>query len=103
VLAYGRVHPYVRVLLQRAADIGAHIVLVTDSPGQRLPAPVAVELHAGRGTQGLFATHGPTIVLVEALVLAMAAADPARSEATVATLNDLRHALAGKRVDVDPS
>jgi hypothetical protein len=61
-----------------------------------------VELHAGRGTQGLFATHGPTIVLVEALVLAMAAADPARSEASVAVLNDLRHALAGKRVDVDP-
>ncbi len=102
VLAYGRVHPYVRVLLRRAADIGAQVVLVTDTLGQRLPAPVAVQLQAGRGAQGLFATHGPTIVLVEALVLAMAAADPARSEATVSTLNDLRHALAGKRVDVDP-
>jgi hypothetical protein len=50
----------------------------------------------------LFATHGPTIVLVEALVLAVAAADPARSEGSLGTLNELRRSIAGKRVDVDP-
>ena len=102
VLAYGRVHPYVRVLLQRAADIGARVVLVTDTLGRRLASPVAVQLNAGRGAPSLFATHGPTIVLLEALVLATAAADPARSETALATLNDLRRSLAGKRLDVDP-
>ena len=102
VLAYGRVHPYVRVLLQHAADVGAQVVLVTDTLGRRLPLPIAAQLNAGRGSPGLFATHGPTIVLLEALVLAMAAAHPARSDKSLATLNDLRQSLAGKRVDVDP-
>jgi len=102
VLAYGRVHPHVRVLLRRAADIGAPVVLVTDTLGRKLPSPVMVELHAGRGAPGLFATHGSTMVLLEALVLAMAAADPEGSSAALATLNDLRRSIAGKRLDVDP-
>jgi hypothetical protein len=63
---------------------------------------VAARLNAGRGAPSLFATHGPTIVLVEALVLALAAAHPDRSDTTLATLNDLRQSLAGRRVDVDP-
>jgi DNA-binding MurR/RpiR family transcriptional regulator len=102
VLAYGRVHPYVRVLLHRAADIGAPVVLITDALGSRLSSPVAARLNAGRGAPGLFATHGPTIVLLEALVLATAATNPARSELALDTLNDLRQALAGRRLDVDP-
>jgi DNA-binding MurR/RpiR family transcriptional regulator len=103
VLAYGRVHPYVRVLLRRAADVGAKVVLITDTHHRQLPSPITVQLDAGRGSPGLFATHGPTIVLIEALVLAVAAADPARSETALANLNELRRAIAGKRVDVDPS
>jgi DNA-binding MurR/RpiR family transcriptional regulator len=103
VLAYGRVHPYVRVLLERAAEIGVRVVLVTDSLGRRLTAPVAVRLDAGRGAPNRFATHGPTIVLLEALVLAIAAADPDRADDALATLNRLRQSLAGKRFDVDPS
>jgi DNA-binding MurR/RpiR family transcriptional regulator len=102
VLAYGRVHPYVRVLLQHAASVGARVVLVTDTLGRRLTAPVAVRLNAGRGAPSLFATHGPTIVLLEALVLAIAAARPDRSDASLTMLNDLRQSLAGKRLDVDP-
>jgi DNA-binding MurR/RpiR family transcriptional regulator len=102
VLAYGRVHPYVRVLLQRAADVGARAVLITDTLGRHLTSQVAVQLNAGRGTPSLFATHGPTIVLLEALVLAVAAAHPHRSDTALATLNELRQSLAGKRLDVDP-
>jgi DNA-binding MurR/RpiR family transcriptional regulator len=102
VLAYGRTHPYVRVLVQHAADVGARVVLITDTVAQLSSLPIAVRLNAGRGAPGLFATHGPTITLLEALVLAIAAADPGRSETTLATLNDLRQSLAGKRLDVDP-
>ncbi|MCU1426492.1 MAG: transcriptional regulator [Actinomycetia bacterium] len=102
VLAYGRIHPYVRVLLQHAAKVGAQVVLITDALHRSSPEPIAVQLGAGRGSPGLFATHGPTIVLLEALVLAVAGADTARSEAALTSLNELRRSIAGKRVDVDP-
>jgi DNA-binding MurR/RpiR family transcriptional regulator len=102
VLAYGRIHPYVNVLLRRARDVNARSVLITDTLGQKLSAPADVRLNAGRGTPGLFASHAPTIVLLEALVLATAAADPNLSEAALADLNRLRSELAGKRFDVDP-
>jgi DNA-binding MurR/RpiR family transcriptional regulator len=101
VLAYGRIHPYVHVLLQRAAQVDAKVVLITDTLNPRSVSPIAAQLNAGRGAPGLFATHGPTIVLLEALVLAIAAADPRRSEDALATLNELRRSIAGKRVDVD--
>ncbi|MCU1454995.1 MAG: RpiR family transcriptional regulator [Acidimicrobiales bacterium] len=103
VLAYGRLHPYTRVLLRRATQVGARTVLVTDTVGHKLATPVDVELDAGRGTPGLFASHATTIVLLEALVLGVAAADPERADGALATLNDLRSQLAGKRLDVDPS
>ncbi len=102
VLAYGRVHPYVRVLLRRAADVGAEVVLITDTLGRHVTAPVTVRLDAGRGAPSLFATHGPTIVLLEALVLAVAATQPERSDASLSVLNELRRSLAGKRLEVDP-
>src|SRR5262249_60831933 len=87
VLAYGRIHTAVGVLLEHAATVGASTVLVTDSPRRKLFNAPSVVLDAGRGSPELFATHGPTIVLVEALVLAIAAADPERSAANLTTLN----------------
>ena len=42
------------------------VVLVTDTLSRRLTSPVAARLNAGRGAPSLFATHGPTIVLLEA-------------------------------------
>jgi DNA-binding MurR/RpiR family transcriptional regulator len=102
VLAYGRVHPYVRVLFERTEHLAVPVVLITDATHGPLSSSVLVRLHAGRGAPGLFATHGPTIVILEALVLAMAASDAGRSDRALATLNELRHAIAGRRVDVDP-
>jgi hypothetical protein len=61
---------------------------------------VATFLACGRGTPGLFSSHGTTLVLIEALVLGLAAADPDRAEASLAELNDLRAAVAGRRRDV---
>jgi len=103
VLAYGHIHPPVRVLLDHAGRVGARTVLVTDTARPRLPNRPDIVLGAGRGAAGLFATHGPTVVLVEALVLAIAAADPRRADRSLTTLNELRRTIAGKRVDVDPS
>jgi len=103
VLAYGRVHPHVVVLLDRAERCGVPVVLVTDVLGGRLGARAAAVLECGRGAPGLFASHATTLVLLEALVLAVAAGAPAQAEASLAELNDLRAALAGRRVDVDPA
>ncbi len=102
VLAYGRIHHVVRVLLEHANDVGAPVVLVTDIARRQLPYPPSVVLDAGRGAPQLFATHGPTVVLVEALVLAIAAARSDRANDSLTELNQLRRAIAGRRVDVDP-
>ena len=103
LFAYGRIHRYVRVLLAHASTVGAQVILVTDVLGPNLEYPIAVRLHAGRGAPSMFASHGQTVVLIESLVLGAAAADPQRSEVALATLNSLRHELAGVPIDVDPS
>jgi DNA-binding MurR/RpiR family transcriptional regulator len=101
VLAYGRIQPHVRILLEHAATLGAPVVLVTDTLARRLADRVAVTLESGRGTPGLFASHGTTLVLIEALVLGLAGTNEQQAEDTLATLNDLRAALARHRIDVD--
>jgi DNA-binding MurR/RpiR family transcriptional regulator len=78
------------------------VILITDAIGRHPKWPVAVNLHAGRGVPGLFASHATTVVLIEALVLALAAAAPVRSEEALRTLNSLRRSIAGRQLDVDP-
>jgi DNA-binding MurR/RpiR family transcriptional regulator len=102
VLAYGRLQSHVRVLLDRCAALGLPVVLVTDTLGRKLGAMVHTTLDCGRGTPGLFASHGTTLILIESLVLAVAADNRAAAEESLATLNDLRARLAGRRLDVDP-
>ena len=101
LLAYGRVQNHVRVLLERADELGVPVVVVTDTLTNRISKTARITLQSGRGAPGLFASHGTTIVLIEALILGIAAADRASAESTLATLNTLRAALAGRRIDVD--
>jgi DNA-binding MurR/RpiR family transcriptional regulator len=101
VFAYGRLQPHVRVLLDQAATLAVPVVLITDTLGRKLDDAVNVTLQCGRGAPGLFASHGTTLVVIEALVLAIAAADQPESEASLKRLNELRAALVGRRIDVD--
>jgi DNA-binding MurR/RpiR family transcriptional regulator len=101
LFAYGRLQPHVRVLLDQAEALTAPVVLITDILERRLDAKVTTTLQCGRGAPGLFASHGTTLVVIEALVLAVAATQQAESEASLAELNQLRAALAGRRIDVD--
>ena len=103
ILAYGRLHAHVRVILQHAAALGAQVVFVTDTLDPGATLPLTVRLSAGRGVPGRFASHATTVVLIEALVLAIAAEDPHRSDGALRAVNELRHAIAGKRLDVDPA
>jgi DNA-binding MurR/RpiR family transcriptional regulator len=89
------------VLLERAEALTVPVVLITDTLGRKLDDAVDVTLQCGRGTPGLFASHATTLVVIEALVLAIAATHQAESEASLTELNELRAALAGRRIDVD--
>ncbi|MCU1401587.1 MAG: transcriptional regulator [Acidimicrobiales bacterium] len=101
LLAYGRPQNHVSVLIDHATAIGAPIVLITDSTDRRLRERVDLTLHSVRGAPGYFASHATTLVLLEALVLGLAATDRSKADATLTTLNDLRAAIAGRRLDVD--
>jgi DNA-binding MurR/RpiR family transcriptional regulator len=99
VMAYGRLQPHVSVLLDHADTLGCPVVLITDDLARTLGARVASLLQCGRGASGLFSSHAGTLLLVEALVLAVAKTHEARAESTLVTLNELRASLAAPRVD----
>jgi DNA-binding MurR/RpiR family transcriptional regulator len=101
VLAYGRLQPQVRVLLERADSVGARVVVVTDNLKSAIRGAAVATLQSGRGVPGLVASHGTTTVLIEALVLGMAAANRAAADAALTSLNELRAGIAGRRIDVD--
>src|SRR5215471_4931523 len=100
LLAYGQATARPRAVLARCEAVGIPTVLLTDAPARDLGDRATVSLPCGRGTPGLFSSHATTVVLIEALVLGLAAADPARAEASLALLNDLRAEAVGRRWDV---
>jgi len=102
VLAYGRVHRHVRVLLERAKEVGCEVVSVTDSVSLPAEEQIRARLLSGRGRQGMFASHATTMVLIEALALSMAASQPVSAQASVEELNALRREIAGRPLTVDP-
>ena len=93
VLTYGRVQPHVEALMNRAEELALPVVLVTDVLEQDLGGRVAETLVCWRGTPGLFASHATTMVLLEGLLMGLARRDPARAEASLARLVDLRSPL----------
>lgn len=101
VLAYGRLQSHVRVLLEHAETLAAPVVLITDTLARSLDASVSTTLQCGRGAPGLFQSHGTTLVVIEALVLAIAATHQTEAQASLTRLNELRAALVGRRIDVD--
>lgn len=101
MFAYGPFQPHVRVLLAHARSLDVPVVLVTDTPPRNLGPAVHTTLRCGRGAPGLFSSHATTLVVVEALILAIAATRQAEAEASLTTLNHLRAELAGRRLDVD--
>jgi DNA-binding MurR/RpiR family transcriptional regulator len=101
LLAYGRPQVHIDVLLDRADAVGAAVVLLTDTVNRRLVGRVEIALQSGRGVPGLFASHATTLVVLEALVLGVAASQRPVAEASLEMLNSLRAALAGRKLDVD--
>ena len=101
VMAYGKLQSHVSVLLDHADTLGCPVVLITDDLARTLGTRVASLLQCGRGASGLFSSHAGTVLLIEALVLAIAKSREARAESTLVTLNELRASLAAPRVDAN--
>jgi DNA-binding MurR/RpiR family transcriptional regulator len=100
VLAY--THPYreVAAVFDEARRQGLPVVLVTDGLDSKLARFADVIVPARRGRAERVALHGATLVVLEAIVMGLAASNRAGAVASLERLNELREALVGKRVDV---
>jgi DNA-binding MurR/RpiR family transcriptional regulator len=99
-LAYGRAYREVTGLFGEARRLRLPIVLVSESAESALARFADVVLVIPRGKRQRVALHGGTLVGLEAVVLALAAANGKRALATLERLNVLRIGVSGQRHDV---
>ena len=101
LLAYGRPYREATVALAEADALGVPTVLVTDDPDGPLARRARHVVPARRGRARRVALHGATFVVLEAIVLGLAARAGPAAPAALDRLNDLRAALSGgPRLDV---
>lgn len=74
--------------------MGAPVVLVTDVLGGGLGDRVAVVVASGRGTPGLVASHATTIVVLEALAVALAGRRRSQAVRSLERFTELRDEVA---------
>jgi DNA-binding MurR/RpiR family transcriptional regulator len=99
-LAYGRPYREVTALFAEARRLRLPIVLISETADSRLSKPADMVLVIPRGRRQRVALHGGTLVALEAMVLAIAAANRERAITTLERLNRLRIGVSGQRNDV---
>jgi DNA-binding MurR/RpiR family transcriptional regulator len=97
LLAYGGLYPEVAAVLDEAKSQSLPTVLMTESAGTPLAKLADVVVALPRGRPGNVALHGGTLVALEAIVLALAAARPDDALMSLDRLNALRRAIGAKR------
>jgi DNA-binding MurR/RpiR family transcriptional regulator len=100
VLAYGRPYREIIATFAEARKLRLPIVLITDTLEKKLTRHADVVIPAKRGQADRVALHGATLVVLEAIVLGLAASDQQRALNTLQRLNDLRETVGGIRADV---
>ena len=95
LIAYAPLYREVRVALERAEALGLPIVLISDSLGTILDGRVAVTLDVPRGRADHLALHSATLVMIEALVLGVAARNRDRALDALDEFAGLRAAIDG--------
>ncbi|MDE3027448.1 MAG: MurR/RpiR family transcriptional regulator [Paracoccaceae bacterium] len=73
MVAYAPLYREVAVILDHAVEVGAKVVLISDSLGPVAGARVAAVLSVPRGRSDHLALHSATFLLIEALTLGLAA------------------------------
>jgi DNA-binding MurR/RpiR family transcriptional regulator len=91
-MSYDRATVEVGVLYARAAALDIPVIQLSEGVHTVDPR-CAVVLGVGRGNPEYSPSYAPTVVVLEALVLAVAASDPDRSAAAGVVLDDLRDQL----------
>jgi DNA-binding MurR/RpiR family transcriptional regulator len=99
-LAYGRTYREVSGLFGEARRLRLPIVLVSEAAEGALPKLADVVLVIPRGKRQRVALHSGTLVGLESMVLALAAANGEQAVAALERLNGLRIAVSGQRHDV---
>ncbi|MGH3983250.1 MAG: MurR/RpiR family transcriptional regulator [Pseudonocardiaceae bacterium] len=99
LLAYTRLHTHAAVLIDLARRRRIPVLLVTDVLADVDGADLV--LSCPRGLPGEQSSHAITLLLLEAIAVALAAADRARATTALSELNRLRGELLGAPADVD--
>jgi DNA-binding MurR/RpiR family transcriptional regulator len=93
VVAYSRIRPELRVTLDHAAQVGARVVLLTDSLGEALRDRTDVVLSTPTCRPGMYGGQSMILIVLEALTMAVAAQDKTRAVNAFNTRNELRDAI----------
>lgn len=96
MLAYGRVYSELAALLDKADQIGAHKILLTDTLAALLHDRIDLVLSVARGRVDLLSMHTATLGLIEALLVGIATKRPHETLKSLRSLNDARAKLVGK-------
>jgi len=93
MMAYAPVYREVTVVIEEANRRGARVVLISDNLGPLVSDNVAAELPVPRGKADHLATHGGTMVLIEAMIIALAAKAGEAAFDSLDRLSNLRGAI----------
>lgn len=96
ILAYGRIYPELAALLEKADQIGAQKILVTDTLAALLRRRVNLVLPVARGRIDMLSMHTATLGLIEALLVGIATKRPRETIESLESLNTTRERLVGK-------
>lgn len=72
MMAYAPVYREVEIVLEQAQHYGAQVVLISDDLGPLVTGQIAEVLPVPRGKANHLAMHGGTMVLIEAMIIALA-------------------------------
>lgn len=93
LIAHGEVTHEADVALDHATKVGAKVVLLTDRLGEALADRVTVSVSAPVEEAEKFTLHAPTLAVLDALALAIAAQDRDAALDAMTELNQIRDVL----------
>jgi DNA-binding MurR/RpiR family transcriptional regulator len=102
LVAPARLVRELEVIIDRAEEVDARVVLVTDTLAPVLGTRVEVSLPAALSPSGVVGEALSAIIIADALALGLALDDEPRTIARSETLNRLRTAIAGAGADEPP-
>jgi DNA-binding MurR/RpiR family transcriptional regulator len=92
-IAHSQVRPELEVTLAHAADVGARVVLVTNTLGEALADMTDVVVSSPSGKPDMYGSQSMILIVLEALTLAVGAQDEARAVAAFDKRIELREAI----------